>query len=295
MAKVDLNPFFRLAVSTLVEVAACAIASGFTGASQATSDHLERAWKEVQAFGPEAERLILAEVAKVHSGASDALIQLRDAAQQVAIASIKIQNELKMHSAIILTHLVDRLPQKITETYEDLKGIVTDPLPEERSERARGRAQIAKQIIDRIGLVYIQILTGLGFPRKKAVVQFDDLGAKLLHVISIIGNIRDEHPALVQALIFFTLIVVLPRLLPHIPNSQSIVTLLGFGPLGPIEGSFAAWAQRALFGAAVGSDNWFASLQSIGTTGSPNWLGNVVLSAVLTAVAGCVTRSSRRG
>ncbi|KAK1977443.1 hypothetical protein LZ30DRAFT_784870 [Colletotrichum cereale] len=42
--------------------------------------------------------------------------------------------------------------------------------------------------------------------------------------------------------------------------------LLGFGPLGPIAGGFAAWWQAAFYGAAVPAGGVFAYFQHVAMT-----------------------------
>ncbi|KAF8128181.1 hypothetical protein EV363DRAFT_1400662 [Boletus edulis] len=47
--------------------------------------------------------------------------------------------------------------------------------------------------------------------------------------------------------------------------------LLGFGPLGPIKGSIAAWCQSYFWGAAVPAGSWFSWLQAAGMTMPLKW------------------------
>ncbi|KAK8122816.1 hypothetical protein PG984_011486 [Apiospora sp. TS-2023a] len=43
---------------------------------------------------------------------------------------------------------------------------------------------------------------------------------------------------------------------------NGLLWIFGFGPLGPIAGSFAAWVQATFFGAAVPAGSFFAFMQS---------------------------------
>ncbi|KAJ3559288.1 hypothetical protein NP233_g11305 [Leucocoprinus birnbaumii] len=262
-AFIDLNPFLNNVGSTLT-----GIAEGLEGT--------------VQMLGPEAGRVVLAEAMKVYPEASESILEFQDAVQQLTNTTLKIQEELKKKNATILEHLADRLSNEIGGTLEDLKEIMNDPLPEEHGERAKARARIAKQVIHKIGVAYIDVLSELGIPRDEATAQFDDFGPKILQVILILGNIADDHPKLVEALVFFVLMTVLPE----IPIVRPILNCIGFGPLGPVKGSAAASAQRTFFGGAVTSGSWFAMLQRAGMTETVRWLDKVIVSGGVTAIVG---------
>ncbi|KAJ6538449.1 hypothetical protein DFH09DRAFT_1176912 [Mycena vulgaris] len=62
-------------------------------------------------------------------------------------------------------------------------------------------------------------------------------------------------------------------LIPNYWFLRPILSAFGFGPIGPIKGTAAAWAQRFFYGAAVGKGTWFAFLTSVGMTlKAPGWL-----------------------
>ncbi|KIP05248.1 hypothetical protein PHLGIDRAFT_19771 [Phlebiopsis gigantea 11061_1 CR5-6] len=52
---------------------------------------------------------------------------------------------------------------------------------------------------------------------------------------------------------------------------RPLLSLIGFGPFGPIKGSTAAWAQRRFWGAAVAKGSWFSVLQRAGMTLGLSW------------------------
>jgi hypothetical protein len=60
------------------------------------------------------------------------------------------------------------------------------------------------------------------------------------------------------------------------------LTYLGFGSLGPIAGSLAAFLQASLYGAAVPAGGLFAFLQAAGMGGAA--LSTAAVSALLTSI-----------
>lgn len=72
------------------------------------------------------------------------------------------------------------------------------------------------------------------------------------------GDLLEQHPRLTE----FVVTAVVFMLVPESWFTKPLLRLIGFGPLGPVKGSLAAWAQRVFYGANVGTKTIFAYLQS---------------------------------
>ena len=103
-----------------------------------------------------------------------------------------------------------------------------------------------------------------------------------------IGDINEQHPQLLTTLVFS----VATLLIPESWILRPFLSLLGFGPAGPIKGalkhqnhtfeahvsavgSAATWLQRRFWGGAVRAGSWFALLQAAGMGVIPKWAGLV--------------------
>ncbi|KAK7062108.1 hypothetical protein R3P38DRAFT_3340863 [Favolaschia claudopus] len=73
-------------------------------------------------------------------------------------------------------------------------------------------------------------------------------------------DLVEQHPDLLIAL----LITITLMLIPDSWLLRPVLSLFGFGPLGPGKGTAASWAQRVFYGAAVSKGSWFAYLDSVG-------------------------------
>ncbi|KAF9451955.1 hypothetical protein P691DRAFT_662054, partial [Macrolepiota fuliginosa MF-IS2] len=156
---------------------------------------------------------------------------------------------------------------------------VIDPFPGDRGERARTRAQLVSQAMAKTHDAYVRAIVGVGVPRDRAENQFGGLSPKITHVLLVIGNIIDNHPELLAFVIF----AVAMLLLPEIQILRPIVSIFGFGPLGPVKGSAAAWLQSKFWGGSVARGSWFAILQKVGMTLTGSWLQRLLASASLAA------------
>ncbi|KAF9498948.1 hypothetical protein BDN71DRAFT_1350134, partial [Pleurotus eryngii] len=72
------------------------------------------------------------------------------------------------------------------------------------------------------------------------------------------GDLLEQHPKLTE----FIVTAVIFMLISESWFTKPLLRLISFGPLGPVKGSLAAWAQRVFYGANVGSKTIFAYPQS---------------------------------
>ncbi|KAF7762230.1 hypothetical protein Agabi119p4_8823 [Agaricus bisporus var. burnettii] len=126
-------------------------------------------------------------------------------------------------------------------------------------------------------------------PREIAESQFNGFSLTITPVLLLAGKIIDKYPFLLNIIIF----VVSMSLLPNLPLLGPILRSFGFGPLGPIKGSMAAWAQRIFWGGAVAPGSWFAIMQRLGMTATGSAIGKLLASAGITAMFGRKTQGQQ--
>ncbi|KAH6687791.1 hypothetical protein F5X68DRAFT_231337 [Plectosphaerella plurivora] len=116
--------------------------------------------------------------------------------------------------------------------------------------------RLAEKILDRLKITIVDGRNKMGDAMNEAV---DKAYAAADKVFADIVQNAKEHPLELAATIVITIIAigVLAELAPL------VVELLGFGELGPIEGSFAAWWE-ALYGGYIPAGSLFSYLQRLG-------------------------------
>jgi hypothetical protein len=92
---------------------------------------------------------------------------------------------------------------------------------------------------------------------------FDQLKPRVEKLVVITGDLIEQHPVLFSTLVFSATAM----LIPESWILRPLLSMIGYGPYGPIKGSPAAWAQRRFWGAAVSKGSWFAFLQRAGMKG----------------------------
>jgi hypothetical protein len=83
------------------------------------------------------------------------------------------------------------LSREVEKIYEDLKDEVDDSSPDDHGRRSgvlRDRAQLVSQIMEKIGIVYIHVLTGVGVPQNVAETQFNEFSSMVTRVILVAGK-----------------------------------------------------------------------------------------------------------
>ncbi|TRM69503.1 hypothetical protein BD626DRAFT_474315 [Schizophyllum amplum] len=122
----------------------------------------------------------------------------------------------------------------------------------------------ANTIVSRANTAIINVLVKHGVDEAEAQRILDHMGATLVTMIVLTGDLREQHPALFDA-VFETLIFgAFVAIIPEGWLLGRLLGMLGFGPAGPVKGSSAALMQRRFFGATVGEGSWFARLQAAG-------------------------------
>ncbi|KAF7762229.1 hypothetical protein Agabi119p4_8822 [Agaricus bisporus var. burnettii] len=257
--------------------------------------HIKKVWQEVERKGPQIADQLLGQITQAHADVTPIVNEFKDSISKAISQARKTHDEIQEAIAgkgVTITEISTLLSREVQKIYEDLKDEVDDPLSDDHDQRSRAprdRAQLVSQIMEKVGIAYAVVLTGVGVPREVAETQFNDFSSTITPVILISGKIVDKYPFLLDIMIF----VMSMLLLPHLSILRPILILFGFGPLGPIKGSIAAWAQRMFWGGAVASGSWFAILQRLGMTATGSAIGNLLASAGITAMFGRGTQGQQ--
>jgi len=154
------------------------------------------------------------------------------------------------------------IPEKLAERFPP-----SDQAPS-HEERERLVGAIYELFIDEVGSV-MDKFGSAEHGKEKVKESLTRLQPSLTKIAVAVGDLAEQHPAIVEALVIALAIEIAPVLF-----LRPFLLLIGFGPLGPVKGSLAAWTQRRLFGAAIPAGSWFSFLQRAGMV-SRGWLGGL--------------------
>ncbi|KAG1774147.1 hypothetical protein EV702DRAFT_548159 [Suillus placidus] len=132
------------------------------------------------------------------------------------------------------------------------------PPPNEAPGHEKRMAMI-NTVLDRVEECFLQVIGKLGMNKELLKSLSSSLKSGVKHIIVTIGDIDEQHPALVSAL----LSIVISMLFAEVLSLSAILRIVGFGSLGPVKGETAAWLQGLLFGPAVPKGDWFGRLQRL--------------------------------
>ncbi|KAI9460433.1 hypothetical protein HD554DRAFT_1586953 [Boletus coccyginus] len=169
----------------------------------------------------------------------------------------------------------------LTEELEGIfVGIVNDlekiPPPDEAPGHAE-RAEMVNRILDDVARELIKLATRYGIEEEVVTSYINALKPPVQTLTVAVGDINEQHPKLLPALIFSVAVL----LIPESWILKSFLRLFGFGLTGPVKGSAAAWMQSYFFGAAVEAGSWFSLLQAAGMGTLPGWAGFAITAPLL--------------
>ncbi|KZT07299.1 uncharacterized protein LAESUDRAFT_123182 [Laetiporus sulphureus 93-53] len=152
-----------------------------------------------------------------------------------------------------------KLDSLMAELFEQLKVMFPPP------DHAPGHLERKEKVDAALGkleeaLIHFGVQCGVSEESMRAHT------ANIIRTIEVIaittGDLMEQHPHLTDTVVAIVVFMIVPEELILRP----ILSVLGFGPSGPIKGSAAAWAQRVFFGAEVKAGSWFAHLQECGVS-----------------------------
>ncbi|KAF8436027.1 hypothetical protein L210DRAFT_2492856 [Boletus edulis BED1] len=181
---------------------------------------------------------------------------------------------------------------------EELEGIfmaiVNDleqiPPPDKAPSHAE-RAKIVDKVLDDTEQALIKLATRFGIQEEIVTTYLDALKPHVHALIVTIGDINEQHPKLFPALAFSVVVL----LIPESWILKPFLRMFGFGPYGPVKGSFAAWLQSRFWGAAVAPGSWFSWLQAAGMGVLPASAGVVAKIPIIGGILGSLLPDFNRG
>jgi len=180
---------------------------------------------------------------------------ITDVVFKVQAMEYDIHDDLEVHG-ISSDRIFDMLSAQLASMFEGLKAEFSEPLPEKQTAEYKDRAVVVARFLDMVEDEFVRISSLWHMPEGDARKSFGIIKAELNSVILITVNLIVNHPGL------FISIALL--LIPESWFLRPLLRIFGFGPLGPVKGSAAAWIQGQLWGGAIKEGSWFAVLQSAG-------------------------------
>ncbi|KAF8436031.1 hypothetical protein L210DRAFT_903573 [Boletus edulis BED1] len=166
------------------------------------------------------------------------------------------------------------------------------PRPDKAPSHAE-RAEMVDKVLDDTEQALIKLATRFGIQEEVVTTYLDALKPHggLNSLTYFIGDINEQHPKLFPALAFSVVVL----LIPESWILRPFLHMFGFGPYGPIKGSFAAWLQSRFWGAAVAPGSWFSWLQAAGMGVLPAWVGVVIKLPIIGGILGSLLPNLNRG
>ncbi|KAL4254187.1 hypothetical protein ABKN59_004544 [Abortiporus biennis] len=139
-----------------------------------------------------------------------------------------------------------------------LNNIKDSSPPTDHALSHEDRQQTVDHILDEVGVIIIQVFCHgiLRLDEEDVTKIWTVIKFGLSEVLVTTGDLVEQHPE-----IFF---LVIGLILEEWILARSLLRLFGWGPLGPIKGSLAAFLQSRIFGASIPKGTWFAVLQRLG-------------------------------
>jgi hypothetical protein len=158
-------------------------------------DQLTKFWQKVEKKGPQAAEQLLGQITKTLPEITHVVDDFKDSINKVIDQARKTHNELQeaiKGKGITIEDVSTLLSQEVEKIYEDLKDEVDDPSPDDHGRRSgvpRDRAQLISQIMEKIGIAYIRVLTGLGVPQNVAETQFNEFSSTVTPFLLVAGKL----------------------------------------------------------------------------------------------------------
>ncbi|KAG1875432.1 hypothetical protein DFJ58DRAFT_756287 [Suillus subalutaceus] len=173
-------------------------------------------------------------------------------------------------SGVSLHTIIEEQKDIFVVLFEDL--MKTFPPPGEAAGHDN-RTIMINAALDRFEEGFLGVTTKLGVSEELLESHTSSLKFVVQHVAVTIGDLAEQHPEIVNALLLIVIAELSPLLLPEMGTLfggwllRPLLHMFGFGPLGPIKGGIAAWLQRWVYGATIPKGAWFAALQRLGMIG----------------------------
>ncbi|THU84654.1 hypothetical protein K435DRAFT_870068 [Dendrothele bispora CBS 962.96] len=125
------------------------------------------------------------------------------------------------------------------------------------------RVKLIGTLMDRIEDGLVDVMGRYSVSEEDTRNNFAGIKSGIETALVLLGDIVEQHPCILEAILFSATILFVPEAWIFRP----VLSCFGFGPLGPVKGSTAAWAQSRFFGATIDSGSWFSRLQQVAMGG----------------------------
>jgi len=245
--------------------------SSYNGQKQPfeTYNTLPDFWKRAVKLGSSVQKYtdnILADATTSYSAAAEKIIDFKQSMVKVVSGAGELRHEFESKiwaHGMTLSEISDMLSKELAVVVDELK---TEFPPPDHAEHHEERSVMISRALEKVEDVVVRISVRAGVDEANARAHLRNIEPHLNHVLTVTGDLAEQHPVLLETLLFSGAIL----LIPEISILRPILNVFGFGPSGPIKGSPAAWAQRRFWGAAVAEGSWFARLQAAGIK-TPSW------------------------
>ncbi|KAF7302042.1 hypothetical protein MIND_00770600 [Mycena indigotica] len=217
---------------------------------------------------------------KLDGAKREALEAINKATREIGtqVNELKTNIEDLVHGASVLHEIVSPQPQissggttqatnaeVVASNIADDLAAALDVITQELQQMLglRPSKSWRKIALDKVGDALVRVLEKHGVETSRIESVWEAIiHPGLFNGLILIGDIAEQHPALLSGLLFWLAVM----LIPEVWLFQPILRVFGFGKQGPIKGSVAAWAQRVFYGATVEKESWFSLLQQAGMT-----------------------------
>ncbi|KAJ7226328.1 hypothetical protein C8J57DRAFT_1147968, partial [Mycena rebaudengoi] len=145
------------------------------------------------------------------------------------------------------------LARAFEKVYEELEAIF--PAPNEAPGHEE-RQKVVAVALEKARAALVTVCVKHGMDEERVGVHWRTVRPAIENMVVLLGDLVEQHPDLLSALLFASAVMLIPEYFLLRP----LLSVFGFGPIGPVKGTAASWAQRVFYGAAVNKGSWFAYL-----------------------------------
>ncbi|KAF8918447.1 hypothetical protein CPB85DRAFT_84815 [Mucidula mucida] len=176
---------------------------------------------------------------------------------QGVISSTTSLHESLVSSGVSLPNVTDAL----SVLYEDIVRELEEMFPPPSEALGHDERQAMwDHAMTTLGDATIGLLVDtFHLPAKETREHWNAISAAIGSVLITVADLAVQHPQIVKIAVGVLLMELVAPLI-----IRPLLQLVGFGALGPVKGSFAAWAQSVFWGGKVEANSVFAVLQKAG-------------------------------
>jgi len=244
---------------------------------------LDEFWKGAVALGDRAQQYsayLMDGIASDVPTVAGTVHHIRTTMSQIIVATGDMKGEMYSAADVHgegLDDILSSIEKVLADLFEKLKEEFPAPDHAPSHEMRLGNVSM---ILERAEDAIVRVGVDHGMSETKLRAHLDKLRPLIVDVVVTIGDLAEQHPVLLGALLVSATLMIIPESWLLRP----LLRLFGFGPYGPVKGSTAAWAQRVFYGAAVTKGSWFSHLQKAAMTFITEPVKKTILGAIFGAI-----------